>query len=73
MQVALASCRSPDAATNEDFVAATASVVIVLDGASAPTGVETGCVHGTIWFAAEACVGGPCLAREPLAWPTVLD
>lgn len=53
MQVALASSRSPDAAANEDFVAATASVVsvvVVLDGASAPPGVETGCVHGTLWF-----------------------
>ena len=50
MQVALASCRSPDAGTNEDFVAASASVVVVLDGASAPPGVETGCVHGTLWF-----------------------
>jgi hypothetical protein len=51
MQVALASRRSPDATTNEDFIAATASVVVVIDGASVPPGLATGCVHGTSWFA----------------------
>jgi hypothetical protein len=50
MQIAFASRGSRNAATNEDFVAATARVVVVLDGASAPPGEETGCVHGTPWF-----------------------
>jgi len=60
VQVALASSRSPDAATSDDFVAATANVVIVLAGASVPPGLETGCVHGTSWFVrrlATALVG----------------
>jgi hypothetical protein len=51
MQVTLASRHSPDAASNEDFIAATASVVVVIDGASVPAGLGTGCPHGTAWFA----------------------
>jgi hypothetical protein len=51
MQVTLASRPSPDAGSNEDFIAATTSVVVVVDGASVPTGLATGCVHGTAWFA----------------------
>jgi len=51
MQVTLASHRSPDATSNEDFIAATAGVVVVIDGASVPAGLGTGCVHGTAWFA----------------------
>jgi Protein phosphatase 2C len=51
MQVTLASRRSPDATSNEDFIAATASAVVVIDGASVPPELGTGCVHGTAWFA----------------------
>jgi hypothetical protein len=51
MQVTLASRRSPDAIGNEDFIAATPSVVVVVDGASVPPGLGTGCTHGTAWFA----------------------
>ena len=51
MQVTLASRRSPEAASNEDFIAATAHVVVVIDGASVPSGLATGCGHGTAWFA----------------------
>jgi hypothetical protein len=51
MQVTLASRRSPDATNNEDFIAATTGVVVVMDGASVPPGLATGCVHGTAWFA----------------------
>ena len=51
MQVTLASRRSPDATTNEDFIAATPGVVVVIDGASVPAGLGTGCRHGTAWFA----------------------
>lgn len=35
---------------NEDFVAATDSLVAVLDGATTPGHLETGCGHGTRWF-----------------------
>jgi Protein phosphatase 2C len=50
MQVTLASRRSPDATSNEDFIGATASVAVVIDGASVPSGLATGCGHGTAWF-----------------------
>jgi hypothetical protein len=51
MQVTLASRRSPDATSNEDFIAATAGCVVVVDGASVPAELGTGCAHGTAWFA----------------------
>ena len=51
MQVTLASRRSPDATSNEDFIAATPGVVVVVDGASVPPELGTGCRHGTAWFA----------------------
>ena len=51
MQITLASRRSPDAASNEDFIAATPGVVVVIDGASVPAGLGTGCIHGTAWYA----------------------
>lgn len=38
---------------NEDFVAASPSVAVVLDGLSAPPALGTGCVHGTPWFVAH--------------------
>ena len=53
MQVTLASRRSPDATSNEDFIAATPAVVVVVDGASVPPGLDTGCIHGTAWFARQ--------------------
>jgi hypothetical protein len=51
MQVTVASRRSPETTSNEDFIAATAGVVVVIDGASVPAGLGTGCIHGTAWFA----------------------
>jgi hypothetical protein len=38
---------------NEDFVAASLSVAVVLDGLSAPPALGTGCVHGTPWYVAQ--------------------
>src|SRR5215217_4068106 len=38
---------------NEDFVAASPSVAIVLDGLSAPPALSTGCTHGTPWYVAR--------------------
>jgi hypothetical protein len=35
---------------NEDFVAATEGLALVLDGATTPGHLETGCSHGTRWF-----------------------
>ena len=38
---------------NEDFVAASPSAAVVLDGLSAPPALSTGCAHGTPWFVAR--------------------
>jgi Protein phosphatase 2C len=35
---------------NEDFVAASNSVVVLLDGAGNPPGADEGCRHGVAWF-----------------------
>jgi hypothetical protein len=35
---------------NEDFVAATGDLAVVLDGATTPAHLDTGCSHGTRWF-----------------------
>jgi hypothetical protein len=52
---------------NEDFVAASSSVAIVLDGLTAPPALGTGCVHGTPWFVTRLgtqLVGAATTARE---------
>lgn len=36
---------------NEDFAAVTDDLVVVLDGAGVPGFLDTGCTHGTRWFA----------------------
>jgi Protein phosphatase 2C len=40
---------SPDRA-NEDFVAASPTAVVLLDGAGAPPGIDFGCAHSVAWF-----------------------
>jgi hypothetical protein len=35
---------------NEDFVAATPDMIVLLDGAGIPDGLDSGCVHGVPWF-----------------------
>lgn len=35
---------------NEDHVLASPAYVVVLDGATVPAGVRTGCVHGVLWL-----------------------
>ena len=44
-----ASARRP----NDDFVLETETFVIVLDGATEPAGVESGCVHDVPWLVAH--------------------
>jgi hypothetical protein len=57
----------------EDFVAATAHAVVVLDGVSVPAGMETGCAHGTPWYVQQlgtrllVKVGTESQDRTPLA------
>jgi hypothetical protein len=51
---------------NEDAVAASVNAVVVVDGVTAPRGMDTGCVHGTPWFANTlACEALATLARRP--------
>ncbi|WP_304452640.1 protein phosphatase 2C domain-containing protein [Nocardiopsis sp. YSL2] len=45
---------------NEDFAAVTADGVVLLDGVSAPPGVDTGCGHGVAWYTRR--LGGLLLA-----------
>lgn len=53
MQVATATAPGSERAPNEDAVCASARVAVVVDGATAPAGLETGCIHGTAWYARE--------------------
>lgn len=38
---------------NEDWVTATPTAVVVLDGVTAPRGIETGCHHGVSWYVSQ--------------------
>lgn len=49
MRVSFATDPSPGR-ENEDFVAASPNVVVLLDGAGIPETLDTGCVHGVPWF-----------------------
>ena len=53
---------------NDDFVLATETFAIVLDGATAPAGVESGCVHDVPWLVAHLGTNlAGLLVREPRA------
>lgn len=53
MEVSFASWPGSLSKANEDFVAASPSVAVVLDGLSAPPPLATGCLHGAPWFVAQ--------------------
>jgi hypothetical protein len=53
VDVSLATCPGSVSRSNEDFVAASPSVAVVLDGLSAPPALGTGCIHGTPWFVTQ--------------------
>jgi Na+/H+ antiporter NhaC len=53
VHVSLATCPGSVTRSNEDFVAASPSVAVVLDGLSAPAALGTGCIHGIAWFVAQ--------------------
>ncbi|MGH3326767.1 MAG: hypothetical protein ACRDPT_03040 [Streptomycetales bacterium] len=61
MQVSFASEPGDRGAPGDDFVAATATAVVVLDGVTVPPGVDTGCRHGTPWYV--RCLGTRLLGR----------
>jgi hypothetical protein len=53
VEVSFASWPGWPSKSNEDFVAASSSVAVVLDGLSAPPPLGTGCLHGTPWFVGQ--------------------
>src|SRR6266545_703646 len=62
MQVAFATRPASAATPNEDFIGATTQTIVVLDGASVPPGMETGCQHGTVWYVTQ--LGAAMLHRS---------
>ncbi|TMR13565.1 hypothetical protein ETD86_30600, partial [Nonomuraea turkmeniaca] len=59
-EVTYATCPG-SAEPNEDLVIAGPSWIIVLDGATAAAGVDSGCVHDVPWLVAR--LGGALAAR----------
>jgi hypothetical protein len=51
MQVVMATEAGSPGWPNEDFAAAAPGAAVLLDGATAPADVDTGCIHGVAWFA----------------------
>lgn len=51
MRVSAATSPGSDQAPNEDAVCSSSHVAVVVDGVTAPAGLETGCIHGTAWYA----------------------
>jgi hypothetical protein len=51
MQVAIATDPGSPGWPNEDFAAAAPGAAVLLDGATAPADVDTGCIHGVAWYA----------------------
>jgi hypothetical protein len=60
MRVLIASEPGRPERDNEDFAAAAPGLLLVVDGAGAPAGVESGCVHSVSWYARN--LGGLLLA-----------
>lgn len=60
MRVLIASEPGRPDRDNEDFAAAAPGVLVVIDGAGSPAGVESGCVHSVSWYAHN--LGGLLLA-----------
>ena len=46
---------------NEDFTAASANTIVLLDGAGTPDALESGCIHGVAWFTRQ--LGAQLLAE----------
>lgn len=53
MKVSFVTVPGSSSKPNEDAIAATSQVIAVTDGVTAPQGLETGCVHGTPWYASN--------------------
>jgi hypothetical protein len=51
MRVAMATDPGSASWPNEDFAAAAPGAAVLLDGATSPANVDTGCIHGVAWYA----------------------
>lgn len=60
MRVLIASEPGSPKGENEDFAAAAPGLLVMIDGAGAPAGLESGCVHSVSWYASH--LGGLLLA-----------
>jgi hypothetical protein len=60
MRVLIASKPASLHSENEDFAAAAPGLLVMIDGAGAPAGLESGCVHSVSWYART--LGGLLLA-----------
>lgn len=65
--------RGAPGAVNEDYVVAGVDWAVVLDGATAPAGVESGCVHDVPWLVRRlAAALGAALPADPATLPDLL-
>ena len=68
MEVTYVCEAASDLRPNDDFVLATERFVIVLDGATEPAGVDSGCVHDVPWLVARLGTNlAGLLVRDPSA------
>jgi hypothetical protein len=66
MRVTIATRAATPGRANEDYAVATDDLVVLLDGATVPDGMATGCSHGTRWFARQLGAGiFAGLSRQP--------
>jgi hypothetical protein len=61
VRVSLATVPALSNHDNEDFTAASANSVVLLDGAGTPEALDSGCVHGVAWFTRQ--LGAQLLAE----------
>jgi len=66
MQITYATKAAGSDAPNDDYVLATESFAVMLDGATAPAGIDSGCIHNVPWLTAQlASHQARLLATEP--------
>lgn len=66
MQITYATRAASSDVPNDDYVLATETFALVLDGATAPAGVNSGCIHDVPWLTAQlASHQARLLAIEP--------
>lgn len=53
IRVASATQAAGPGRASEDYAAVSDDLIVLLDGATVPTGLETGCTHGTRWLARQ--------------------